>query len=243
MRRMLWAAMSALTLVAPARAQQDIGQGEIIVTGLRREADDYDEHVPAIGLRRLADYAVQPVRITGDTRDPERRHREIYEMLRGAIQLAVQKPGIQLAIGDVAVEPLTLANYSNLSLKAEHGREDADEGHFLVKVRLAPGTDARAALQRIDAFIKAVPPVGRAELQADGDLTLSVVKPDQYRDQIVALVAADARAIAARFGPEYAVEARNVDRPVEWTRASLTDVLLYVPYTLTVVPRGAQPAS
>jgi hypothetical protein len=50
------------------------------------------------------------------------------------------------------------------------------------------------------------------------------------------LIAADARASAARFGPNYAVEARGLDRPVEWSRASLTDVFLYVPYNIVVRP-------
>jgi hypothetical protein len=73
-------------------------------------------------------------------------------------------------------------------------------------------------------------------MTASGELTLSVVGPDQYRGRIVDLVSADARAIAARLGPDYAVEARGLDRPVEWSRATLTEVFLYVPYSYTVVP-------
>ncbi|MDB5722627.1 MAG: TonB-dependent receptor, partial [Alphaproteobacteria bacterium] len=94
----------------------------------------------------------------------------------------------------------------------------------------------KAALDRIEAFIKSVPTVGRAEMRRKGDLTLSIVSPDQYRGQIVDLVAADARAMAARVGPDYAVEAKGLDRPVDWSRASLTEVFLYVPYSYSVVP-------
>jgi hypothetical protein len=50
-------------------AQVDSGLSEIVVTGSRREADDYDERIPMVGLRRLADYAVQEVTNAGDTRD------------------------------------------------------------------------------------------------------------------------------------------------------------------------------
>lgn len=94
----------------------------------------------------------------------------------------------------------------------------------------------RGALDRLTAFIKRVPTVGRALIEAKGDLTLSVFAPDQYRDQVVALVAADSIALARRFGDGYGVEVRGIDRPVEWSRASLSEVFLYVPYTLTVVP-------
>ena len=67
---------------------------------------------------------------------------------------------------------------------------------------------------------------------------MSVLSPDQYRQRILELVAADSQAAAARFGPGYAVEARGLDRPVEWMRASLTDVFLYVPYNIVVRPAG-----
>jgi len=216
-------------------AAQDAGLNEIVVTAARRDADGYDERVPAVGLRKVADFAVREVTIAGDTRDAQKRHDEIFAMIQGAIQLAAKRTGIELATGDMVVEPLTLANYRSLPLKND-GRPDSDKTHFLIKTRLA-GSDAKAALDRIEAFIKAVPTVGRAEIKATDDLTLSVVRPDQYRGAIVELVAADARATAAKMGPEYAVEAKGLDRPVEWTRASLTEVFLYVPYTYVVTPK------
>lgn len=222
-------------LAAPAGAQDDLSQGEVIVTASRREADDYDDHVPAIGLRRQADFAVQQVTVTGDTRDEAKRRDEIYATIRGAIDLAAKGGGIELATGETIVEPLTPANYRDLPLKRDE-RPDSERASFLLKTRLGLGTNAKAALDRLAAFVKAAPVVGRALMEASGDLTLSVVRPDQYRGAVVDLVSQDAKALAARFGPGHAVEARGVDRPVEWSRASLTEVFLYVPYQLTVVP-------
>ena len=83
-----------------------------------------------------------------------------------------------------------------------------------------------------------MPAVGRAEMEPQGELTLSVVRPDQYRGAIIDLVAADAYATAATMGPDYAIEAKGLERPVEWSRASLTEVFLYVPYRYDVVPKG-----
>ena len=220
---------------APVRAQVDPGQGEIIVTASRRDDDDYDERVPAIGLRRTADFAIQTVVVTGDTRDPERRGTEIYALIRGALALAARGGDIELAKGSALVEPLTAANYTDLTLEGDT-RPDTQRTTFLIKTRLTAGGDSRAALARVTAFIKAVPPVGRALIEARGDLTLSVVRPDQYRPAIVVLVAAEAGTLAKSFGAGFSVEARGVDRPVEWSRASLTEVLLYVPYQITVVP-------
>lgn len=233
--------LALLALVcAPAFAQedvvgQDIGQSEIIVTGARRAVDGYDDHIPLIGLRRRADFAVQEVQITGDTRDPILRHNEMYAMIRGAIELAGRR-GVQLAIGDTVIEPLTLANYRDLALERD-SRPDSERMTFLVKTPLGEGIDSKAALDRVDAFIKAVPPVGRALIEKSGDLTLSVVKPDQYRDAIVGLVADDALKMSQRFGADYGVEAKGIDRQVEWSRAGLTDVFLYIPYQLTILPK------
>jgi hypothetical protein len=233
MKRIIALAL-AVAVAAPSPAQ-DLTGSEIVVTGTRREAEGYDATIPAIGLRRLADYAVQEVKVTGDTRDQAKRRDEIFEMIRGALALAAKRPGIELATGEMVIEPLTLANYRNLGL-VNDGRPDTDRTEFLIKTKLVPGLDAKAALDRISAFIKDVPTVGRAEMKAAGDLTLSVVDPDQYRGKIIDLVAVDAHATAARLGPDYQVEARGLDRPVEWSRASLTEVFLYVPYSYSVVP-------
>jgi hypothetical protein len=229
---------------APALAQDEEGQ-EIIVTGTRRSpgyGSDGEplpiavKPAPTLRLRRTADFAVQSVRIIGDTRDETKRREEIYAMLKGAIALA-GKHGVELATGDYIVEPLTPANYRNLILEEDDDREDAEAATFLVKTPLAKGADAKAALDRITRFVKAVPAVGRAEIEAEGDLTLSVVGPDQYRGQIVDLVAADAAKVAAKFGPGQGVIVNGLDRPVEWSRVGLTEVSLYLPVSYSVVPK------
>jgi hypothetical protein len=229
----LFLAASTPALSQDAGNSQDIGNREVVVTANRRQFGNY-EQMPLIGLRRTADFAVQYVSIAGDTRDTPKRREEIFAMVRGAIELAARR-GVDLGTGQIVVEPLTLENYRNLPLMND-GRPDSDRVTFIVKTRLADAGDAAAALERIEAFVKAVPPVGRAEMRKEGALTLSVVGPDKYRGQIVDLVSADAHATAARLGPDYAVEARGLDRPVEWARATLTEVFLYVPYSYTVVP-------
>jgi hypothetical protein len=232
-------AMSAMPCFAQA---QDLG--EVIVTAQRREAisaqggsDDEDAaaKIPAIGLRRTADFAVWFVSITGDTRDEAKRQEEIYGMLRNAVGLAARSGGIELATGTYVVEPLTEANYRNIPL-SNAGRPDSELAAFIIKAPLKGGADAKAALAKVEAFIKAVPTVGRAELRRTGDQTLSIVNPDQYRGAIADLIAKDAQVHSAKFGASYGVELRGVDRPVEWSRISLTDVLLYLPYSYTIRP-------
>ncbi|WP_232491969.1 hypothetical protein [Novosphingobium kaempferiae] len=97
--------------------------------------------------------------------------------------------------------------------------------------------DAQGAQTAITAFVKSVKPVGRALMNETGDLTLSVVAPDQYRGAVAEAIAKDAREMASRVGPDYGVEIEGLSRPVEWARAGLSEVLLYMPYKLVVVPK------
>lgn len=230
-------ATAMLSVSAPAFAQ------EMVVTGSRRDPNQTMGVVgviatghPIVTLKRTADYAVQTVRVVGDTRNTDARRAEIHAMIRNAIQLA-GKSGVELSIGDYVLEPLTLANYKDLPLNGD-GRADTDQTYFLAKVRLAPGVDDKAALARIAAFVASVQKEGRATMQVQGPLTLSVVNPDQYRKQIIALISADSAASVAQFGAGYGVEVSGLDRPVEWTRASMTEVFLYLPASYRVVPKN-----
>jgi hypothetical protein len=246
MRGMLKAMIFGSLLVAtaaPARAQDEGGQ-EIVVTGFRKlagnDADDVREIRPvlpasALTMRRTADFAVQQVTIGGDTREEGKRREEIYAMTRRAIELA-GKYGVQLATGELVIEPLTLANYKNLIVTEDEDQNEAELVTFVVKTPLTSGMDSKTALERISKFIAGVPPVGRAELKAKSELTLSVVNPEQYRRPIIAQIAKEAAATSAPFGTGYGVEVTGLERPVQWTQASLTEVLLYLPATYTVRP-------
>lgn len=214
---------------------QDTGSQEVIVTAMRSQQDGYSASMPVVGLRRSADFAVQEVTITGDTRDADQRQDEIYRMLANAIT-AAPKAGVQIASGEGTLQAVTLANYRSLALKRDN-RPDSQKLSFLVKTPLGAGADAKTAEAKIAAFVKTVKPVGRALMETSDDLTFSVVAPDQYRGAIADIIAADAKAMAAKLGDGYGVEIEGLNRPVEWGRSGLSEVLLYIPYKLVILPK------
>lgn len=236
-------------LPAPALAQ-DLNAGEVVVTGSRLrqsfidprtnaviETEEDASGLPSVGLRRRADFALLPVMIAGDTREQEQRRNEILTMVRSALDLA-RRSNIELAIGDFFVVPLTAENYRTLVFGGD-GRPDSERVTFFVKTRLGASADeANAAITRLEQFVRSVPAAGRAEMRAAGELTLSIVAPDQYRGQLLDQIAEDARATATRFGPEQRIEAHGLDRPVEWRRAGVTEVFLYIPHRLVYRPAG-----
>jgi len=228
-------ALLAALIIATQASAQDLSSQEIVVTARRAEQDDYQRDMPAVGLRRTADFLVQEVTIRGDTRDPKQRSAEIRQMLQRAVQMA-GKYGVQLAFGDYILTPLTLQNMDEVTLTNDN-RPDSQKLEFLIKSPLGAADTGSAAQKRIEGFIDAVPEVGRAQMDESGDASLSIVGPDQYRAQIADKVMEDARALATRMGPGYAVTIEGLNMPVLWTRAGASEVMLYIPYKLVVVPK------
>lgn len=231
--RLILSAALAICLAMPAHAQ-DLQSQEIIVTGSRIDQDDYSDYMPAVGLRRSADFLVQRATIRGDTRDADQREEEIRAMLQRAIERA-HREGVEIAQGDYIVTRLTAENASELELSRDQ-RPDSERIDFLIKASLREST-VRDAQARIDAFIESVPEVGRAQMDKLGEPTLSVVGPDAYREDVIAAVAADARKQANVVGEGYAVELTGLNMPVQWARSGPGEVLLFIPYELKVVPR------
>jgi hypothetical protein len=221
--------------MASSLAAQDLQSQEVVVTAQRMEQDDYERDMPAVGLRRAADFLVQQVVIRGDTRDQAQRRKEIRAMLADAVRRAAPA-GVELSYGNYILTPLTSANVEDVDLENDN-RPDSERVSFLVKSRLAGTQTGEAAQAQIKHFIDAVPEVGRAQMDTWGDSTLSIVGPDSYRPQIAEKIAEDANAMAGRVGASYAVEIEGLNMPVQWVRSGPGEILLYVPYKLTVVPR------
>ncbi|GMN04062.1 TonB-dependent receptor [Erythrobacter sp. MTPC3] len=225
---------AALAAVAAPAAAQDLRSQEIVVTASRIDNDDFSDYRPAVGLRREADFLVQQVIIRGDTRDADQREEEIRAMLFGAIR-AASGAGVELAQGNYIVTQVTEDNADELELSRDR-RPDSEFIRFLVKAPLAD-TPISEAQARIEAFVEAVPEVGRAQMDISGDGTLSVVGPDNYRDAIIAQIAADSKRQADTLGDEFTVELTGLNMPVQWARSGPGEVLLFIPYEMKIVPR------
>ena len=65
-------------------------------------------------------------------------------------------------------------------------------------------------------------------------MALTIVKPDQYREEIYGRVAEGAKQAVGFYGADYGVEVTGLDRAIAWTQVSNTEVFLYVPYSFSV---------
>lgn len=214
---------------------QDLQHAEILVTGTRIDQDDYSSEMPAVGLRRTADFLVQEVAIRGDTRDEDKRRAEIRSMLERAVRIAGEQ-GLELAYGDYILTPLTLANIEDVGISDDH-RPDSERIDFLVKAPLGAKQSGTAAEAQIKKYVDAVPEVGRAQMDEIGDSTLSVVGPDSHRPKIAEEIAKDSQMLASKLGDGYGVEIEGLNMPVQWTRSGPSEVMLFIPYKLRIVPK------
>jgi hypothetical protein len=227
------AVLAAMSSLAMAQDSNAPALGEVVVTANRTSAPYAQQNRPVVGLRRQADSAVMRLTISSDSRDAADRTREIQTMLAAALDRA-PAAGVELVVGAFDLLPVTRAYYRSLPMFPA-GRVDTSRVELMIKVRLAGSSEE--AQKQLKDFAESIPRTGRALVEPVGGITLTIVNPDQYRDQIVQLVAESARHYAAMFGPEYGVEVTGIDGQVAWSQVSPTEVFLYIPYSYTVVPR------
>ena len=221
-----------------ALAQNDPSSGEVVVTGSR--LTDYNPNqTPHITLPHRADNLITTVRVVCDTRDQSQRRAELRNTLRNMIQAAAKDPGIKLGLGDEVI-----GRFDETMLEAVILPDaKADTSYALVVVKTAVGkTDTfDAATARIKAFIEKTPKFGRTEILRTGDWELTLISPEQYRPDVVALVAEDSRRVAAAFGAGYGVSVSGLQLPVSWYQSGPLDLALYIPYKLEVLPLTTAP--
>ena len=250
----------ALALLSgPLAAQEDDGAGEIIVTGARRinGMPVVVEKPPVIGLRRTADSAVRTIEIVSDSRGEALRKSEVRAMLLAAIDRA-GRDGLSLVTGDYTVVEVTSANWQSqfpgLADKAdaaddEDDDDEDDDGNarpqpafvdngntttLRLKVKTRLDGQITNAAQKIGRFVKAVPATGRSQMAQRGGLALTIINPEQYRDELYRRIATGAQQALGFYAPGYGLDITGLDRAVAWKQVGTADLFLYIPYSFSV---------
>lgn len=232
---MALAAALAAVLASAGLAQtaEPPGLGEVLVSGNRQNVPYAQADRPVVGLRRRADAAVMALTITSDSREFDVRKQEIHTVLLAAMDKAAAA-GLEVVFGGVVLNRVTKTNYKDLQF-VWAGRNDTGKIDVLVKGKLEGS--AEDTRKRINDFILSLKGSGRATVSTPGTIALTVVNPDQYREAIIKLVAADASRTASLFGPNVTFNVTGIDGQVAWSQVSPTEVFLYIPYRYTIFTR------
>lgn len=231
MRHLHFLTAACISLAAsPALAQDSEGwDGTYLSTPQQSQQRGV---APVLGLKRRADYIVIMVSFISDSRDALVRRQEIHAMMLDALSKS-EAAGLGLATGNPVLVPVTRANYQNIALQYA-GREDTSKADIMINVPLT-GTPAEAE-KRVDSFIGSLKRQGRGTItKSYGTRLVGLRNPEQYRAQIVRLIAEDVRTNTEVFGPDYRGAVDGIDKPVQWTQVSEAEVFIYLPYTYRIV--------
>ncbi len=190
---------------------------------------DYD---PPIALRKTGDFLVLRVKVENDSRDPEARKREMDETLLRLVKAAGLTGRFELHSGEYALTPKN----HGLALSEDGSRPDTSYAHLFIKVPLAAEDDVPKLTQELQEFVTAAEVSGRTQL-SPGKVGLSVVNPEQYRYELLELIAKDISRLSEIFGGAYGFEVKGLDRRLGVRRVSVTQVELYLKYSFSMRSR------
>jgi hypothetical protein len=219
-----------------ASAQDGMVVEEVIVTG-SRITDFISDLPPAVTLTKRADFMIQTIKITNDSRHEKDRRREIYTTIAKMLEKAGNNQLFTLGTGEDYFVPLTTENYKLPLTKGK--RTDTSETWLLVKAPVNQKASANKIVSSIRDFITSAAKVGRTEILPDEDLGLSIIQPEKYRAEIIKKIAADVKAAANAFGPGYRIRLKGLESPLVWERQGLATMTLYIPYAFEIIPSGS----
>lgn len=225
----------ALWLLGCVASLAQGGVEQVVVSGSRITGGD---EAPNVTFVKRADFLITHVRVTCDTRDLSQRRQELKTTLRNMVRAAAQTPSIALGLGDEVIGALTEDNFDQII--EPDARADTSRAEVIIKTAVSPSDSFDVATARITAYIAKTPKSGRTEILRDKDWGLTIVSPEQYRDNLITRIVADAKHSAELFGSDYNVHVTGLERRVAWIQRGPLDLALYIPYGLEVVPRSAR---
>lgn len=224
----LFISIFSLTLTASVFAQD---AEEIVVTGIR--ANEYNE-LPAVTFSKKADFLVQRVELINDSRAPDLRKNEILQTIKNLISAAKKIHGIELSYGEGFLTPI---NLDDESLRILDDKKASDTSHIRIsiKIAIAEKESAKLKIEELKKFLKGANLVGRTEIENQGDIGLSIVNPEQYRPEILALIAKENSKLKEALGTNCYTENDGLSGRVEWDRTAVDELVLYIRHATKVV--------
>lgn len=220
--------------VAPAYAQESEEASEldsVTVTGSRISNEDLDG-TPAISITKKGDYLLQKITLINDTRSEEGRKQEIY----ATIEKILSKTGgnYQLLSVESYSAVLNKNNYK-VDLSKDTGRPDVSRVTLYIRASITGNTeDGESLVSRLRTFARDSVKIGRTEIEVEKNTALVMNKPERYRYEVIAAISEDAKKISTGLGAGCEIKLSRLDSRIEWGRASATELLLYIPYSMEI---------
>ena len=204
---------------------------EVVVTAQMR-SDNYYE-MPAVTIKKKADFLVQRIRLINDSRSTELRKKEIIQTIDNLIRASKKINGIELSYGEGFLSPVNL-NDDSLQLIEDVKRTDTSYVNVFVKVALNEKRSPKQQIGELRNFISGANLVSRTEIDNIGDIGLSIIGPEQYRYEILGKIAVENKKIKEVVGGACEIKIGGMEGRVEWIRSGLAELTLYIRYATEV---------
>jgi hypothetical protein len=229
---LLSSSLAMLAFASPARAQDDSNAlDSITVTGSNVGYSDLLD-TPAVSLTKPGDFLLQTIVLSNDSRDAEMRKREIHETIARLIASA----GGRYVVFYVDEYRIAL-NRENYRVELEEDDKRPDTNLVSLQIRVGIGGDptkAEAIIAEMRRFIRGADKIGRTEIEIKGDTALVMNKPERFRYELIDAIAKDSKRLMDAMALDCRVEIDGLNSRVEWERASAAELLLYIPYRMTI---------
>lgn len=229
--------LAGTALVAVSLSLQAQGLEEIVVTAERTQSY---EGVPALTIRKPADFLVQEIRLINDSRSPDLRRTEIIGTIDSLLKRATELRNVALSYGSGFLQPIDLSSEA-LQIIEDQKRSDTSVVDIYVKVTLTEKDDTKKRIADLRAFIKQAKLVGRTEIETKGDVGLSIVNPEKYRAELLARISEDNIRLGNAMGKRCEVKIGGLERRIEWRRTGVSELTLYIPYNVEISKCAAEP--
>jgi hypothetical protein len=225
---------TSVLAVPPAQADEEgYALDRIEVTGSRISYRDLLD-VPAVAITKRGDYLSQGFTLINDTRSAEGRGEEIHATIRKLIARA----GSRYAVVHDDGYAQTLTTESPPVATVDDPKRP-DTSRVTLRVRVDIDSDDPAQIERLRSFLRGTAMVGRTELELDPETALGMRRPERYRYELLDAIAADSQRLRTTMGSGCEVTLDGLNSRIEWERVGPLELLLYVPYSMTVAGCGA----
>lgn len=231
-KSMLLCSLCALALPLAAQdSDSSDALDTVVVTGSRIGYDDLLD-TPAVSLTKPGDYLLQTIALSNDSRDAEMRKREIHETIAKLIASA----GGRYVVFYVDEYRIAL-NRDHYRIELEEDDKRPDTNHVSLQIRVGIGGDpakAEAIIAEMRRFVRSADKVGRTEIDIKGDTALVMNKPERFRYELIDVIAKDSKRLMDAMALDCKVQIDGLNSRVQWERASAAELLLYIPYRMTI---------
>ena len=204
---------------------------EVVVTAQISSGNYYE--MPAVTIKKKADFLVQQIRLINDSRSPVLRKKEIIETVDNLITASKKIKGVELSYGEGFLVPVNL-NDDSLQLIEDRKRSDTSYINVFVKVAIDEKKSPKQQIAALRQFISNARLVSRTEIEYIGDVGLSIVAPEQYRYNILERIAAENQKIKEIVGGMCEIKVAGLEGRVEWERSGIEELTLYIRYATEV---------